>query len=471
MSVSRPAYLPDNWDNDMEMSGLMSYLKAKHVNPSNYDRVVGFWKKLISDYCRHQKTCLFTPEELKQKFKRGSQLPSPLPTVISEMQCSGQLMTRVEFEKQNQGWLQWGASLISPSSWLQGIVGGFDNNSSNTANQLVHIPVLKEQARELLLFYRNNYEMLIDCPDVVDYNELRDQAAHIVDTDSFSLVISELVRMGEVSVGHSKDGDKVLKFKDQKSQGPARFTETDANVHDLRRTMTRLDADIKRAEQKEQLLKEEAKTALGRKDKKGALNIMRKVARVRKEIQDKDIQYQRLLSILEQLASSKQTKEIIEVYKAGSAAFKETLERQGLTPEKVDMTMDSVLETMQDYRDVEEALREGFRSLPAGDSVEEAELESELNELIREAAAEEEEKKREADIGQPIAESGNRVRVGKRTLDLSDLPEVPAGMPMGLGDFVGPSTSSASSRAAMENGNGASLEERWKRLRTQMHAS
>jgi hypothetical protein len=57
-------------------------------------------------------------------------------------------------------------------------------------------------------------------------------------------------------------------------------------------------------------LKEEAKTALGRKDKKGALNIMRKVARVRKEIQDKDIQYQRLLSILEQLASSKQTKEV-----------------------------------------------------------------------------------------------------------------------------------------------------------------
>lgn len=62
---------------------------------------------------------------------------------------------------------------------------------------------------------------------------------------------------------------------------------------------------------------------------------MRKVARVRKEIQDKDIQYQRLLSILEQLASSKQTKEIIDVYKAGSQAFKETLARQGLTPEKV----------------------------------------------------------------------------------------------------------------------------------------
>lgn len=82
-------------------------------------------------------------------------------------------------------------------------------------------------------------------------------------------------------------------------------------------------------------LKDDAKAALGRKDKKGALNIMRKVARVRKDIQDKDIQYQRLLSILEQLASSKQTKEIIDVYRQGSNAFKETMVRQGLTPDKV----------------------------------------------------------------------------------------------------------------------------------------
>ena len=72
---------------------------------------------------------------------------------------------------------------------------------------------MKEQAKELLRYYRNNYEMLADCTDIVGYNELQENASHIIDRDCFELVIIELVSMGEVSVGRSKDGDKVLKFK------------------------------------------------------------------------------------------------------------------------------------------------------------------------------------------------------------------------------------------------------------------
>lgn len=55
--------------------------------------------------------------------------------------------------------------------------------------------------------------MMIDCPDVVDYNELRSQVSHIVDEESYEIVISQLARMGEISIGYSKDGEKVLKFK------------------------------------------------------------------------------------------------------------------------------------------------------------------------------------------------------------------------------------------------------------------
>ena len=86
-------------------------------------------------------------------------MPSPLPTVISELQrfklkpnlnlslkcfiylSAGLVMTRADFEKDNQSWLQWGANLISPSSWLQGFVGSSLNKQNSS--QLVHIPVLK----------------------------------------------------------------------------------------------------------------------------------------------------------------------------------------------------------------------------------------------------------------------------------------------------------------------------------------
>uniref|UniRef100_A0A915M5G5 Charged multivesicular body protein 7 n=1 Tax=Meloidogyne javanica TaxID=6303 RepID=A0A915M5G5_MELJA len=453
ITASRPAYLPDNWDNDVEMSGLMSYLKARYVNPTNYDRVVSFWKSTILDYCRHQKRCVFTQEELKIKFKRGSQLPSPLPTVISELKSEGLVVERSDFEKDNQSWLQWGANLISPSSWLQGLVGSTSNNPNTS--QLIHITALKELAKELLRYYRNNYEM-VDCPDIVGYNELQENASHIIDRDCFELVIIELVNMGEVSVGSSKDGDKVLKFKDQRTKGPARFSENDAAMHDLKQTMARLDTAIMKAEKREQTLKLEAKAAMNRGDKKGALNIMKKVALIRKEVQDKEIQYQRLHSVFQQLTDSKHKKDMIDVLKTCSVTVKETLNRHGLTPEKVDTTMDDLLETMQDYRDMNEALHDGLRSMSSVD-VPDEELESELNELIREDEA-----ARVKEVSPPLilprpfpVENGNRVRVGKRVLDLSDLPEVPSG---------GPSTSSAN-----RNGRDDSLEERWKRLR--MHAT
>lgn len=83
-------------------------------------------------------------------------------------------------------------------------------------------------------------------------------------------------------------------------------------------------------------LKSEAKAALNKQDKKGALNIMRRVALLRKDIQDKDIQYQRLQSIFQQLTDSKHKKDMFDVLKTCSVTVKETLNRQGLTPEKVD---------------------------------------------------------------------------------------------------------------------------------------
>jgi len=44
---------------------------------------------------------------------------------------------------------------------------------------------------------------------------------------------------------------------------------------------------------------------------------------------------------------SKQTKEIIEVYREGSNAFKATLARQGLTLENVDNVVESVSDAVQ----------------------------------------------------------------------------------------------------------------------------
>jgi len=53
---------------------------------------------------------------------------------------SNEVMTRNDFEKQNQGWIEWGASMIKPSSWFQGLAG---TNTVTSNCQLIHIPALQ----------------------------------------------------------------------------------------------------------------------------------------------------------------------------------------------------------------------------------------------------------------------------------------------------------------------------------------
>jgi hypothetical protein len=88
----------------------------------------------------------------------------------------------------------------------------------------------------------------------------------------------------------------------------------------------------------------------------------------------------------------------LDAYKAGTRAYKEALERQGLTIDKVmvskndknlifqvDETMDSIHEAIQDANDIDEALREGFGSMPIPAShVDDTALEEELNAIMSE---------------------------------------------------------------------------------------
>uniref|UniRef100_A0A914C8I5 Charged multivesicular body protein 7 n=1 Tax=Acrobeloides nanus TaxID=290746 RepID=A0A914C8I5_9BILA len=418
------------------MVGLMSQLKARHVNPTNYDRVTKFWTNLIDDYCKYERTCVVTCEELKKKFRRGAQIPSPLSTILQEMCRDGTIQSAEDLKRRSQGWLQWGMSFLNPASWLNG-----KNQEEFNKMRLVHIPTLKKLADDLLEFYKVEFEMA-DCPEVVGFDELRERSSNIIkDEECFEFVIDELTQRGEVSLGTTKSGDKVLKFKDQGSRGPAKFTDTDASVHEIRRSLSKLESEIKRLETREKSLQEEARLAVRKGDRKSALNILRRKKRAEKDLHDKDIQCQRLLSMLEQLVQTKQTREIIDIYKTSTQAFKASLARQGLTVENIDETIDSVQDVMDDYKEIEDALSEGIKMMPSAATIDEGELEAELNEIL-------EGDKKAKEAASAKAEIENRVKVGQRVIDLNDLPEVPSHVP-----------------PKADKLNGKSLEERWRKLR------
>ena len=182
-------------------------------------------------------------------------------------------------------------------------------------------------------------------------------------------------------------------------------------------------------------LKEDAKEAIRSRNKKQALNIIAKRKRVEKDILNKDKQYQQLMAMLGKIAESRQTKEVLDAYKIGNEAFKSALDRQGLSVESIDKTIDEMHDTMDGFKEINDAISTGF--VPADQRMDEDELETELNELI------------EADKS---AERKNAVRVNKNIINISTLPDVPTtGLP------------SSSNVSAVDIS--ASLEERMRRLR------
>lgn len=108
---------------------------------------------------------------------------------------------------------------------------------------------------------------------------------------------------------------------------------------------------------------------------------------------------------------------------------------------QVDETIDSVQDVMDDYKEIEDALSEGLRMMPSAATIDEGELEAELNEIL-------EGDKKAKEAASAKAEIENRVKVGQRVIDLNDLPEVPSHVP-----------------PKADKLNGKSLEERWRRLR------
>lgn len=80
---------------------------------------------------------------------------------------------------------------------------------------------------------------------------------------------------------------------------------------------------------------ENARLCIRKGERNKAAHHLRQKKRALSEMNAKDVQYQKLLDMLYQLGQTRQNKQIIDAYKAGADAFKATLHRQGIDPNKV----------------------------------------------------------------------------------------------------------------------------------------
>ncbi|VDM38913.1 unnamed protein product [Toxocara canis] len=380
--MDRKDYFPPIWSDDIQMAGLMSMTKAREVNPYDYDRKIKFWTDIIGKSCLLEKDPVVTVDALKRRFRRGDQLPGSLEVVIENMHGSGELLTVDEFKERDQGWMQWGYSRVVGAFWGAG--------TNLTKVEYIHMPTVREQAQRVLDHYRSSYAQEDDMsPEIVPLDDFRDECRHLVANGrAFQFILSELVHQGELTIGMSKRGEQVLKFRGDTTRGPIEWTESDSSVHDMRRAMSKLENEIRRLEEKAKKEEQEARACIRSNDKTRAAHHLRLKKRALQEVEAKDNQYQRLLEMMHQLGQTRQNKEIMDAYKAGASAFKAALQRQGIRPEQIDETMDSISDAIATAEEIREAISSG---VPAANGFDQDELEAELNSILADKKREEKE--------------------------------------------------------------------------------
>ncbi|VDP18476.1 unnamed protein product [Heligmosomoides polygyrus] len=369
---------------------------ARAINPIDHDRKIKFWTNLISSSCDVEGNAVISVDSLKKRFRRGDQVPSSLNVVMEHLHKTGVLMPLSKWQEQNSSWMGWGISQISKTSeWL------FGYRRSGTAERFIHLPTIKSLNR----FKPTTLWRIL-----------------LSTTENFDIILAHLSERGDVTVGQGRNGEQILKFRDTTSDEPVRFTEADASVHDIRRAMSKIEKEIGVLERKVEKLDTDCRAALRSRDKPRAANLLRQKKRFQKDISDKDGQYQRLLTMLQQLGATKHNKEILDAYRAGTAAFKANLARHGMTADKIDETMDEVASAIDDYREIEDAI--GQVIVPK--QIDDDDLEKELDELMA---------------------------IASRERPVPSLPEVPSNT-LGYREF--------------DDDDAASLERRLERLRSAM---
>ncbi|CAJ0580064.1 unnamed protein product, partial [Mesorhabditis spiculigera] len=372
---NRTGHFPAELGED-EISGLMTMVKARSVNPVDYDRKINFWRGAIENSCASSKDAVISVDVIKKRFRRGDVVPACINAVIENMISTGDIISVDEWKEKHSSWLQWGVTrLWKTSGWLLGA-------SDDSNNDYINLPALQKQAQEIVQLYEQEFKDELDSTgEVVAWAELYDRAGSIVETEeNFEFALQLLADRGDILVGNARNGEKVIKFKDTREKGPFRFTETDASVHDIKIALNKLQKEIHTLEAKVKKLELDSRAAVRASDKHKAYKLLQQKQRVTKDLGAKDVQYQKLLAMLNQIGSARHNNEVLAAFKMGTDAFKANLARHGLSPEKIDATMDEVHEAADEFREIEEAIGQGFAQADATNS---EELERELEELMK----------------------------------------------------------------------------------------
>ncbi|XP_046656454.1 charged multivesicular body protein 7-like [Daphnia pulicaria] len=404
--------LPDCWKDDVRMTALFALPRNESLNPHDWVGKYKFWKELILEWATFNHKIMFDVEDLKKVFCRNGKYPASLNRVLDEMKKNGDVAAKDQYcyqaDQSSSSWAKWGVSLVTSSvAWSWKKVMNSLPDTTETLQTFVVPSVLKERCEQILQL------PIASTEEIMELEELTDEHSEIFnDDEETQLILNHLQQIGKVAIESSSD-QTMIKFivptvKAKQSQlnnsgwsiSPAKqkekaieITEVDRSLATLKRTEKLLNDEIDNMESEMKSLEQTARTRL----KEGSRGAAKAALYRRKQLQAVYDKRNQALSNIQtmklQLAQAKTDSKVMEAYKIGLSALKNSFGDPSMNEEKIQDTLFELETVLEQQRDIENIMSQ---------SIVQEEGESDLEEELKNILAESEEAQAEQEEEQEL---------------------------------------------------------------------
>lgn len=397
-SSSRAFRLPDCWKDDVRMTALFALPRNESLNPHDWAGKYKFWKELILEWATLNQILVFDVEDLKKVFVRNGKFPASLNRVLEDMKKNGDIVTKAQYSyqtDQSSSWTRWGISLITSSvAWSWNKVMTSLTETEETIPKYVVPSVLKKMCEQILQL------PIASSEEIMEVEELTDLHPEVFGNDEETqLILNHLQNLGKVAIEASSD-QTMIKFivptiKTKQSQlnnsgwsvSPAKqkektieITEVDRSLATLKRTEKLLNDEIESMEMEMKTLEQTARARL----KEGSRGAAKAALYRRKQLQAVFEKRNQALSNIQtmklQLGQAKTDSKVMEAYKIGLSALKNSFGDPSMNEEKIQDTLFELETVLEQHRDIENIMSQ---SLVREEN--ESDLEEELKNIMAEA--------------------------------------------------------------------------------------
>ncbi|CAK9299386.1 unnamed protein product [Gordionus sp. m RMFG-2023] len=387
-----------------------SPFRSQTTNSKDWDYKMTYWITKIKDIYSKSNDIFINFNKLSEKLCYKGRLPYGINEIYLELIKKEIIIPLNEINSETSNynsWFDWSTQMIKyPLSYINSYIKiPFINDSFDKSqiikDQYIYKDNLERFANEIYDTCKHKLvNQQIDSHSFYTLKQVKEACGEsIVDIESLLIALKFLSHKGLISIESTADSfneNILVKFTQyyKEYEKPIISPELDVNIVRLKRVDKILENDIDKLTIAIDKCIINAKQHLTINERNKAKSYLKRKILFENQLKKKEAALDNIRELLDQIVQVQSNKMVYDAYKSGIYAYKSVVAKSNIDTSKLNATMDEIQEVVDIQNEIDKALSTqidvDFKLYPsldntAYDNFLMAELEQELNELIKES--------------------------------------------------------------------------------------